>query len=324
MEVSFFIPKHYLPETARREAWKSGAPLQLEQSGKAACVQCWIYQTWVHLSNAGFPAKLVHQMPEEGLVVALTGNLHPKFRPAKSSYVVGVVADGLPHPHVHWHILQNAAWARQLGLSSYLPLWTQPNLMRRDPSRGDNFTTIRFYGDGVNLARELRDPDFVAHCRNHLGLTLEAVNADRWHDYSDADCAFAIRGFDRAPCHHKPATKLANAWLAGVPFVGGADSAYASEGRVGIDHMACQTPEDFLSVLQTLKSDPALRQRLVAEGNTAGKRHTITALTSRWVEFLNTEASEKAIQWNKKSATKRRLFFLNQQWRLMLNRLLMR
>ncbi|MEX1119955.1 MAG: hypothetical protein WEB60_14305, partial [Terrimicrobiaceae bacterium] len=290
MDVSFFMPEQYLPETARREAWKSGAPLQLEQGGKAACVQCWIYQTWVHLSNAGFPAKLVHHMPEKGVVVALSGNLHPTFRPGKGLYVVGVVADGLPHPHVHWHILQNSAWAKQLGSSTYIPLWTQPNLVPRDPSRGNTLETLRFYGDGTNLAKELRDPAFVSHCWEALRLKVEARNANLWHDYSDTDCAFAIRAFDRAPCHHKPPTKLANAWLAGVPFIGGADSAYASEGRAGIDHMTCQTPQDFLNVLQKLKSDPALREGLVAQGKVAAKRHTIPALTSRWADFLSGEA----------------------------------
>ncbi len=323
MEVSFFIPEQYLPGTARREAWKSGAPFQLEQSGKAACVQCWIYQTWVHLSKVGYPAKLVSQMPAEGLVVALTGNLHPEFRPGKALFVVGVVADGLPHPYVHWHILQNAAWAQRLSHSTYLPLWTQPNLVPRDPGRGDTFTNVRFYGDGTNLASEIRDPAFVAHCQSQLGLSLEAVNADRWHDYSDTDCAMAIRGFDGAPCHHKPATKLANAWLAGVPFVGGADSAYASEGKPGIDHLACRTREEFLKALQTLKSDPSLRTKLVEEGHIASQRHTIPALTARWSAFL-TEARESAKQWHKKSATQRRLFFMNQQWRLMFSRLLMR
>ncbi len=324
MEVSFFMPEQYLPETARREAWKSGAPIQLEQAGKAACVQCWIYQTWVHLSKSGYPAKLVHQMPEEGLVVALTGNLHPTFRPGRSLFVVGVVADGLPHPHVHWHILQNAAWAKRLSRSSYVPLWTQPNLVPRDPSLGDRFTNVRFYGDETNLTSELRDSSFVLHCKNHLGLNLEGVNAERWHDYSDTDGAFAIRRFDNAPCHHKPATKLANAWLAGVPFIGGADSAYASEGQVGVDHMACRTLEEFLSALQILKSDPALREKLVAEGRRAGERHTIHALTTRWTKLLSTEVPEQALQWHKKSAAERRLFFLNQQLRLMINRILMR
>jgi hypothetical protein len=323
MDVSFFIPKHYLPEASRREAWKSGAAVALEQAGKAACVQCWIYQTWLHLQHAGFPAKLVHEMPERGLVVALTGNLSPNSVAGDSLFLLGVVADGLPHPAAHVQILQNAAHAKRLPGSVYMPLWTQPNILPRDPSRGDRFDELRFFGDEPNLCHELRDPAFRSDLERDLGIRLLTTPASRWHDYRTTDCAFAIRSFDGRRHDHKPATKLANAWLAHVPFVGGTDSAYASEGRDGINYLACRSKEDFVGHLKHLKANPEFRKKLVESGKKEGERHTTQAHTQRWIALLQNEAPALQESWQKKSAAERRWLRMWKKGRLALDRLLM-
>lgn len=323
MEVSFFMPEKYLPEPARREAWKSGAPIRLEQSGKAACVQCWIYQTWVHLTNAGFPARLVHQMPEEGIVVALTGNLSPHFLPLASRFLLGVVADGLPHPAADVQILQNAAHAKRLPGSAYMPLWTQPNILPRDPSRGDRFEEIRFFGDEPNLCEDLKDSGFRADLQRDLGIQLVTTPSSAWHDYRTTDCAVAIRSFDGRRHDHKPASKLANAWLANVPFLGGSDSAYSAEGRDGINYFACRSRTEFVEHLKRLKSTPALRRELVNAGTREAKRHTPEAHSNQWISLLRDEAPDRWKIWQKKSAGIRRMATFWKKVRLMIDSRLM-
>jgi hypothetical protein len=323
MDVSFFMPEKYLPEPARREAWKSGGPVQLEQGGKAASVQCWIYQTWTRLSKAGFPAKLVHEMPDTGLVVALAGNLSPHFQPVMTRFLLGVVADGLPHPAADVQILQNAGHAKRLAGSVYMPHWTQPDLLPRDPSRGDRFEEIRFFGDEPNLCNDLQDPAFRADLQRELGLQLVTTPASAWHDYRTTDCSFAIRSFDGKRHDHKPASKLANAWLANVPFVGGSDSAYSSEGRDGINYLACRSRENFVEHLKRLKSDPAFRRDLVKAGSIEAARHTPEAHTNHWISLLSDEAPTRCNSWQKKSAGVRRMATLWRKVRLMIDRRLM-
>ena len=63
MEFHFYLPERYLPDTDRREAWRSGKITRLEEGGKIACAQCWIFQTWLALEQSGFPGHLVHSMP---------------------------------------------------------------------------------------------------------------------------------------------------------------------------------------------------------------------------------------------------------------------
>jgi glycosyltransferase involved in cell wall biosynthesis len=153
-----------------------------------------------------------------------------------------------------------------------------------------------------------------------MGLRLVVCHADRWHDYSEADCVIAVRGFGSSPYLHKPATKLYNAWLAGVPFLGGSDSAYSSEGSDGVNYLACRTKEDFVQNLKRLKADPGFRQRLVEAGTREAMRHTPEAHTKRWISLLRDVAPERWKSWQKKSAGSRRLgIFWRSLW-LMVDR----
>ncbi len=323
MDVSFFMPEKYLPDPARREAWKSGAPIQLEQAGKGASVQSWIFQTWLHVQRAGLPAKLVHEMPDQGIVIALTGNLAPAFRPKDSVFLVGVVADGLPHAGACLQILQNAAHAKRLAGTVYMPHWTQPNLLGRDSLRGDRFEEIRFFGDEPNLCEELREMSFRSTLESKTGIRLLTTPATAWHDFRSTDCAFAIRSFDRKRHDHKPPTKMLNAWLAGVPFLGGSESAYSSEGRDGFNYLSCSSKSEFLENLKRLKADPDFRRKLVHAGTNDSLRHTQEAQTQRWISLIVDEIPARWKSRQKKSAVNRRLENLWRRMRLMIDRRLM-
>ena len=72
MEVHFYLPERYLPDSDRQEAWRSGKITRLEEGGKIACAQCWIYQTWLALERSGFPVRLTHSIPSDGTLVTLT------------------------------------------------------------------------------------------------------------------------------------------------------------------------------------------------------------------------------------------------------------
>lgn len=324
MEVFFYLPEKYLPDSARQEAWKAGKISALEPGGKIACAQCWIYQTWLLLGRDGFPAKLVHEIPDRGLMVSLAGFLSDDYRPPAHLFVAGIVADYLPGPGAHVHVVQNSVHARRLWNSSFMPLWPHPNLVPRDPARGDVFENICFFGDASNLAPELRDPAWRKKLRDDLGLRFVICDADRWHDYSEADAVIAIRSFDRAPHLHKPATKLYNAWLAGVPFIGGHDSAYAGDGQPGGNYLAAGTPGELLAELGRLKNDPALRASLVAAGRAAGGGFTPPAILGRWKFLLGEKAPELFTRWRRRSGLGRKWFFRAQSASVWLDRKLRR
>jgi len=286
MPVCFYLPESFLPSAEKQALWPRGDGTTLEQSGKIAAAQSWIYRTWMMLQKDGCPAELVHTIPDRGCVVALSGNIPPSFRASTGLFLADVVADGLPHPAAALHIVQNAAHARRLPRGRFMPHWPQPGLVPRDETRGPVWQRAAFFGTGENLATELRSVAWQDELKQKTGMVLEIRGADRWHDYSDVDAVIAIRDFSGAKQLHKPATKLYNAWLAGVPFIGGTDSAYGSEGEAGADYLVARSPAEVIAHLQRLKGDPNLRDRLVAAGRRKSVSRNPEAITAMWREFV--------------------------------------
>lgn len=75
MNISFYLPEKYFPSAGWLDAWREHRPLPLIESGKAAAVHAWIYQTWAALQTTGIKTSLVSELPTTGLVVALSGTL---------------------------------------------------------------------------------------------------------------------------------------------------------------------------------------------------------------------------------------------------------
>lgn len=315
MNIHFYLPEQYWPETSRQEAWKAGEISTLEQSGKIACAQCWIYQTWAALQRAGVEIPLSTELPTEGVMVTLTGFFSEEFRPPEDVFFAGIVADSLPHPGAQLQILQNPLHAQRLRHSVYMPLWPQPHLLPRDPDRGHQFENICFYGDEQNLAPELQNSQWRKRLED-LGVRLVLRSADHWHDYRTADAVIAVRGFGRSPYWHKPGTKLYNAWLAGVPFIGGRDSAYIGDGHPGENFLQASSPEDLLDQIRRLRDDLALRERLVMAGQLAGEAFSPAATLDRWKTLLTRDLPVWAEGWQHRKSLSRRAFFFFQRGRL--------
>ncbi len=315
MQVSFYLPKKYFPSEAWLQAWEENRPLPLEESGKAAAAHCWIYQTWRLLTEAGIKSSLVTELPTTGLVLALSGTLDISFQSHHHDslfFLVDIVADGLPHPAAHAHLVQNQAHARRLPRSNFIPLWPQHHLIPRNSDRGFRFENIAFFGDPKNLTKEFFSPSWKDSLKKELSLQFEIRHSDRWHDYSDVDAVIAIRDFSHARQLHKPATKLYNAWLAGVPFIGGNDSAYQMDGRSGVDYLMAQSPKQVFLYLQKLKEDLTFRSHLIERGYESSKKFNQAATLERWKVFIQTTLPALAHEWQKKSSLQKTFYHLTQ------------
>jgi len=306
------MPENYLPSAEELPFWLEGEPRRIEPPGKASTTQNWILLTFARLAKADCPVRLCHTIPNEGVVFVLTGCLPTDFQAPAGVFLVGVVADGLPHPACHFHVLQNAAHARRLPQSCFIPHWPQPGLIPRDPARGDRFENVVFFGDPPNLAPELRDPGFAARMKRSFGVTFRIAENGCWHEYSAADAAIGIREFGRRPFLRKPATKLYNAWLAGVPFIGGGDSAFAADGRPGVDFLKCTDLRAVEQAIGQFRDNPALRHQLVREGKVTGEGFVDARVLARWEETLENVARIKAPKYLSMPAPAKKLFELTQ------------
>lgn len=308
MCVFFYLPRHHLPSEERQAQWEQGCAPTLIQSGKSACAQCWIYQTWIELRDR-VDIRVVPEMPATGTIVTLSNLLPPDFRAGSGQFVAAIVADFLPHPGAQLQIVQNLAHARRLPHSAFLPLWPQPDLLPRDPGRGGRVETLAFFGDEVNLAPELRSAGFAETLRARCGARLEIRGADRWNDYRDVDVAVAVRDFGRAKYFQKPATKLYNAWLADTPLIGGNDSAFRAEGAPGKDYLVAGSAEEFLSHVRALQTDAGRYQGLVEAGRSKVPACSREAVKARWEDFLLRELPARARRWRRKGAFGKKIFW---------------
>ena len=299
--VSFFLPQELFPTNRCLQMWKEG---KIVPEIEFTCSHSWIYQTVEFLKEAQIPCNLSMVPKKCGVLIALTASADSSFgvNPPLSPnvFLVDVVADASPHPAAHFYIVQNQVQAKRLPNAHFIPHWPQSRLIGRNPERGKRFENIVFFGERENLAKELRSEVWRQRLQQELGLSFKIEVPQRWHDYRDVDCAIGIRDFSRLPHLHKPATKLYNAWLAGVPFIGGSDVAFSSDGHPGKDYLIAPSLEELFRQLRRLKENESLRLRLVNNGLYSVREFTKEATCERWKKLIKEILPARALQYQKK------------------------
>ena len=118
------------------------------------------------------------------------------------------------------------------------------------------------------------------------GAGLAARAGLRWPDYSTVDAVVALRPPDGRSYPGKPATKLYNAWLAGVPAVLGTESAYRAERRSELDYLEAASGAEALAALRELATDPHRFAAMVDNGRSRATAVAPAAVAARWRDLL--------------------------------------
>lgn len=244
-----------------------------------------ILQTFQRLRAVGFPCELTHQLPGDGILVALRKSLPRDYVPPPGVLCVCIRADATFHPFAHLHVVHNRCSVSRWFASTYIAHWPQPGLLPRDPARGDVWENAAFSGDPNCLSREMHGAAWKNLLRE-LGLRWHFVGPDKWHDYREVDVVVAVRGFDRHRHANKPASKLFNAWHAGVPAVLGRESAYQHERRGPLDYFEARSFSEVVAALRRLQGDPELRRAMRANGFKRAKESAPAVITKRWQDFF--------------------------------------
>jgi hypothetical protein len=260
--------------------------------------RAWILQSYLRLRRAGLPVALSPTLPETGLVV-----FHAKQRRAltaaggrlRDRLLVGVRADNREPLIADFEILQNGRFAD--GRSRFaLPHWPQAGLIPRDPGRGQKIARIAYKGFLGNLHRDFRQPEwrrFLA--RRGIEWSVDAVDfagrgtdegALAWNDYSGVDLVLAVRPPGRGLATDKPATKLFNAWRAGVPALLGPEWACRELRRSSLDYLEVTSAATALEAVERLAADPGLYRAMIDHGRTRAAEVSFAAIAARWEELL--------------------------------------
>lgn len=313
--VYFYIPDNDLPSVEisnilQREDVDTYLRSSLFQRHITHPIYSWIVQTYFRLSANGFPCTLVRTLPHEGIVITYWESIPIDFKPSVELLIVGIIADGIyPHPYTQIRVVQNHKAALKFSASYYIPHWPHPGLIPRSSIRGDRFETIGYFGDVNNLAPELKSEAWQTQLQS-LGLKWCPIEPDRWHDYSDIDAVLAVRSFEKLDYLEKPATKLFNAWHAGVPAILGHESAFESERQSDLDYIEVSSPDEILSALKRLRDDSTLRQAMIANGWVRAEETNVESITTRWSDFITQVAMPAHEVWLSSSYMTQQLLFI--------------
>jgi hypothetical protein len=309
--IYFYIPESDLPVGGIPEDadihW-SGFKNAMLNSPLGNSVYCWTLQTYLRLKTDGFPCKLTGIIPNEGIILAHRSSLPFNLIPKPKQLIVCLKADHEQHPYAQLQVVQNPQDTKTVRDSYYISLWSQPGLIPRDLARGDRFENIAYFGIEKNLAPELRDSSWSEQLKS-LGLRWLIASQERWNDYSDIDGIVAVRNFsDRESYNFKPATKLYNAWHAGVPAILGCDSAFQTERQSELDYLEVASVNDTIVALQRLRDDKELRYAMMENGRVRAEATQPEKLVSQWHTFITDVAIPAHNRWCNLSSLTQKIY----------------
>lgn len=254
----------------------------------------WITQTFARLRDAGMDVRLDNRVPDDGIVLFYAGHKRPVWaalRRGSRALMVAVRSDRHPVGFADFEVVQNAASADG-ARAFHVPHWPQPGLLPRDPARGDALRTLLFPGTPQNLHPGFRSESWQAFLQARgLVFRCHYANADgtppAWHDYRDVDAVLAIRPTGAREVRNKPAWKLFNAWLAGVPAILGPESGYRELRNSPLDFIEAASSEQAMAAIDRLLADPGLYAAMVRNGRVRGEAFTDAATTAAWQRLFN-------------------------------------
>ena len=296
----------------------------------------WVLQTYLYLRHH-LPCELTGDLPSQGILFAHRRSLPYSLKPNSQLLIVCLEADYDRHPYAQFRVLQNRYTASLnpsslefLGgaksflspqPSTFISHWPQEGLLPRETARGDRVENVGFFGISANLAPELRgDSSWETELQSlgmnwyyraqKQGIEPGSTQINAWQDYHDIDVVVAVRSFQPHQYLHKPATKLYNSWLAGVPAILGQESAFQAERRSELDYLEVTSKAELIAAILRLRNDHQLYRAMIENGKIRAQEIVPEKITNQWINFIQTSVIPSYQQWKDTSQFNRKVFLL--------------
>lgn len=249
----------------------------------------WIAQGYLRLREAlgqrGCRVRVASRVPDSGIALVHRDDANDCRVERSGAFLVVVRADRAPVLACDLAIAQNGTDLRR-G-ERFVPLWPQPGLRPRDALRGHRIARLTYHGRPDRLPAWLAQPRFLAGL-SARGVRFEALGR-AWGDYRSTDLVLAVRDDAPAILATKPATKIYNAWLAGVPVLATAEPAYLEVRRSPLDFLEIASADDVLAAIDRLKASPGLYESMIENGRAHARDFDIAAIRGRWLDLFDRE-----------------------------------
>ncbi len=235
--------------------------------------------------------------------LARLGGVSPRI------FVVSLQGDHRRTGWAHARIVQNRLQVKR-PTDYWVSLWPQPGLIPRRNERKERVQRIGYFGAEHMLAGSRREwEEKLAD----LGFEFVCRQGRRWNDYSDIDLVICHRSFNHQIYPTKPASKLVNAWFAGVPAICGADSAFAQVGRPDQDYLVTTSMHETLSAIKKVARDPEIYRRLRDNGLRRSREFGRDRLVEAWESILISISANAYHAWRLAGARDSRVTFVTRK-----------
>jgi hypothetical protein len=263
---------------------------------------CWIVLTYLHLKRRNLNVYLSDRfIPGTICVVsAIDFGIREK---TFDTFVVGCRSDGFKPALCDVAIVQNPTNV-QSKTDILIPHWPQPGLIKRNQARQNCIDNLVFKGSDNNLYKAFRSGEFIQELEN-LGVKfqingLQKNQPVKWHDYSEADLVLAVRDLTQKDALVKPASKLVNAWIAGVPALLGPEPAFQNLIESHLDYIEVTTPQAALDAIRKLKHDPNLYRAMIVNGQKRAEEFSTSQIAQKWQQALAEPIAQLYSKWCKR------------------------
>ncbi|WOB45207.1 glycosyltransferase family 1 protein [Thermoleptolyngbya oregonensis NK1-22] len=263
----------------------------------------WIVLTYLHLKRRNLNVFISDRFVPGEICVVSSPDLGIRDL-TFNSFMVGCRGDGSKPALCNMAIVQNRANVES-ATDIFIPLWPQPGLIPRLKERGNTIENIVFNGYEINLYAPFCSSEFQQELEN-LGVKL-IINGSpesgpvMWHDYSTNDLVLAVRDLTEKDALGKPASKLVNAWSAGVPALLGPEPAFRDLRQSELDYIEVKTPKAVLEAIQRLKAQPETYQKMVLNGFRRVQEFSVDNIIKQWCQALAEPIAENYKRWKQSS-----------------------
>lgn len=248
-------------------------------------IDVWIIQSYLIFKAAKTHFEIIFsdEIMADAINILHRDEIHLK-RNLHKGFIVGIRADRPPLYMADLVVCQNRSFARKIH-GYYLPHWPQPGLVHRNYNRGNTLENIAFFGRLVNFDPRISGLDFEAGLKKR-GLQF-IHDEKKWYDYRNVDAIIGLRRVPEIEISTKPASKLTNAWLAGVPSLLGEEPAYAELRENEYDYLVVASPKDILKALDRLQQKGEY-QKFRKQAQRRAQEFTREKILCMWLALLET------------------------------------
>lgn len=233
-----------------------------------------------------------HVLPDIGLQLALAASVCRSVAVVRNDIPLGVEVPTF----TSLELMPNPESVRDPARQVAVPPFPQRGLIPRDPGRGTSIRVVALKALSFNVPEWVVEPQFADTLQRsgiELRIDTEEDDSPSWHDFKEVDIALCVRrerprfSSDKEDAHaRKPPTKLINAWHAGAIPIVAPEAAYLGLIKDGVDGLIAATPEEVLTAIQRLSSDPVLVERMQIAGRGRAAEHSVSEATQRWAAAL--------------------------------------